>query len=62
MPLNFLVRHSFVANQEGRMAPVNSDDETAKGSQVLVQSFQRLNHIKRLFRVCKTKYGRRAAG
>ena len=35
MPLNFLVRHSFVSNQKGRMALVNSDEETAKGSQVL---------------------------
>ena len=42
MPLNFLVRHLFVANQEGMMAPVNSDDETAKGSQVQAAEFPKI--------------------
>ncbi len=28
----------------------------------LVQRFQRLNHIKRRFRVCRTKYAQRAVG
>jgi hypothetical protein len=38
------------------------DHAAAEALNNLVQRFQRLNHIKRLFRVCKTKYGRRAAG
>jgi hypothetical protein len=33
--LNFLLCHSFVPNQEGKMAAAEPDDETAMGSQVL---------------------------
>ncbi|MCI0735959.1 MAG: Rieske (2Fe-2S) protein [Beijerinckiaceae bacterium] len=33
-----------------------------EAGQILVQRFQRLNHIKRRFRVCRTKYAQRAVG
>jgi Mn2+/Fe2+ NRAMP family transporter len=39
--LNFLLCHSFVPNQEGKMAAAEPDDETAMGTQVLGPAISR---------------------
>jgi Mn2+/Fe2+ NRAMP family transporter len=43
--LNFLLCHSFVPNQEGKMAAAEPDDETAMGTQVLVSEKSRVLSI-----------------